>query len=509
MRLSVALLLTLVCTAVGSSAASAAEVPRSQTLTAPSGLSWPAVATQASTTPTFRPVWTRHAHSIEAGAAAVFTLDPVSAVRCKLVLHGPRPGQRIAWHIAGKGRLAIITLQTRRRATPGRWLLTASCLQSTGAALTSQVSVDVDASRDGGGALVSRRGIHVRRRALFLGRGAEGVVHGRGAGANPFMATECTYWAFAKREDVYDRALAAGVHRDGLVSHPAFSQDYVWNGKRWADNAQRAGIPTGSTPVAGALFVNTAGRFGHVAYVERVYADGSFQISQHNQSGRSDSSATTYSTEYPGRPGVVFVYGGPAGNPYAPKPSDYIGHIVQWDGDRNTQKTAWLVGQDGKRYWIPTIAIYWCLKGQGVPGPDVLPAAMLDRLPDTGKWAACSSGSGGDPPPPSPSPPSPSPPPPSPPPTYAETTGGVTHTWTNYTNAGGYEGPTIPSNTTVQIACKLTGFRVADGNTWWYRIASSPWNGSYYASADAFYNNGQTSGSLRGTPFVDPNVRDC
>ena len=61
----------------------------------------------------------------------------------------------------------------------------------------------------------------------------------------------------------------------------------------------------------------------------------------------------------------------------------------------------------------------------------------------------------------------------------------------------------------MQIACKLQGFRVADGNTWWYRIASAPWNNAYYVSADAFYNNGQTSGSLHGTPFVDPAVANC
>lgn len=100
-----------------------------------------------------------------------------------------------------------------------------------------------------------------------------------------------------------------------------------------------------------------------------------------------------------------------------------------------------------------------------------------------------------------------SPPPPAP--TYTETTGGVTHTWTNYTNAGGSEGPSIASGESVQIACKLAGFRVADGNTWWYRIASSPWSSGFYASADAFYNNGQTSGSLLGTPFVDPTVPNC
>ena len=93
--------------------------------------------------------------------------------------------------------------------------------------------------------------------------------------------------------------------------------------------------------------------------------------------------------------------------------------------------------------------------------------------------------------------------------TYSETPGGNTNTWTNYSNAGGAQGPTIPSNQTVQIACKVPGFKVADGNTWWYRIASSPWNSAYYASADAFYNNGATSGSLHGTPFVDGNVRDC
>jgi hypothetical protein len=101
------------------------------------------------------------------------------------------------------------------------------------------------------------------------------------------------------------------------------------------------------------------------------------------------------------------------------------------------------------------------------------------------------------------------PPPPPPPATYAETVGGVTHTWTDYSNAGGIEGPSIPAYTTVQVACAVQGFRVADGDTWWYRIASSPWSDSYYASADAFYNNGQTSGSLKGTPFVDPAVPAC
>jgi hypothetical protein len=106
--------------------------------------------------------------------------------------------------------------------------------------------------------------------------------------------------------------------------------------------------------------------------------------------------------------------------------------------------------------------------------------------------------------------PAPSPAPtPAPATTYAETVGGPTNTWTNYSNAGGTQGPTIASNQTVQIACTVQGFKVADGNTSWYRIASSPWNSAYYASADAFYNNGATSGGLSGTPFVDPKVPAC
>lgn len=93
--------------------------------------------------------------------------------------------------------------------------------------------------------------------------------------------------------------------------------------------------------------------------------------------------------------------------------------------------------------------------------------------------------------------------------TYSETVGSNANTWTNYTNAGGNQGPTIPSDATVEIACVVQGFRVADGNTSWYLIASSPWNSAFYVSADAFYNNGQTSGSLIGTPWVDPAVPSC
>jgi hypothetical protein len=93
--------------------------------------------------------------------------------------------------------------------------------------------------------------------------------------------------------------------------------------------------------------------------------------------------------------------------------------------------------------------------------------------------------------------------------TYPETTGGVANTWSDYYSAGGTAGRQIESNRTVQVSCKVQGYQVPDGNTWWYRLAESPWNNGFYATADAFYNNGQTTGSLIGTPFFDPNVPIC
>ena len=186
----------------------------------------------------------------------------------------------------------------------------------------------------------------------------------------------------------------------------------------------------------------------------------------------------------------------------APNLSQYAGDIVQWNGDTKQQKTSWLVTSDLKREWIPTSAIYNCLVTEGATGPVSLSSSILNQLTDqTGVWASCSL-------PPAPTTTTTTPAAPTPT-TYSETVGGNTNTWTNYSNAGGNQGPTISNGTTVQVACKVQGFRVQDGDTWWYRIASGPWSNSYYASADAFYNNGQTSGSLLGTPYVDNAVPNC
>ena len=90
-----------------------------------------------------------------------------------------------------------------------------------------------------------------------------------------------------------------------------------------------------------------------------------------------------------------------------------------------------------------------------------------------------------------------------------ETTGGVTHTWSDYMSGGGTAGPDIPKGARVLVSCKIPGLRLANGNAWWYRIAQPDWNNRFYASADAFYNNDQTAGPLGNTPFVDESVPNC
>jgi len=83
--------------------------------------------------------------------------------------------------------------------------------------------------------------------------------------------------------------------------------------------------------------------------------------------------------------------------------------------------------------------------------------------------------------------------------TWTETTGTPAHTWADPVQLTGAGTPLGPRQS-VQVLCRVKGYIVQDGDPWWYRLASTPWNGRYYATSDAFYNNGATSGSAQGQP---------
>jgi hypothetical protein len=191
--------------------------------------------------------------------------------------------------------------------------------------------------------------------------------------------------------------------------------------------------------------------------------------------------------------------------------ANYLGHIVQWNGDTKPQKTAWEVYfEDGhvRRRWIPDIKTYWCLKGQGDLGPDVLTSQQLDAMPDhttrpsTGQpafpgnvWASCSTpgqgrgGDGGF--------------------EFSEQAGHYgSQTFSDYHNASG-AGPAIAPGQYVAVECKVLDGTVASTNPdgYWYQIDGSPWNGAYWAPANVFMNGDPWNGPYSHN--TDFNVPDC
>jgi len=93
--------------------------------------------------------------------------------------------------------------------------------------------------------------------------------------------------------------------------------------------------------------------------------------------------------------------------------------------------------------------------------------------------------------------------------TFTETTGTPAHTWSDYRQAGGSAGVPLGPRQSVQVSCRVRGYVVPDGDPWWYRLESSPWNGNFYATSDAFYNQGSVSGPVDNGVVVDEHVPVC
>lgn len=88
-----------------------------------------------------------------------------------------------------------------------------------------------------------------------------------GTVGNRYAYGNCTWW-------VYERRAAIG--------RPVGS--FWGNGKSWALSGASAGHAVNNSPAVGAVLVETAGYFGHVAIVESINGDGSIVISEMNNS---------------------------------------------------------------------------------------------------------------------------------------------------------------------------------------------------------------------------------
>lgn len=82
---------------------------------------------------------------------------------------------------------------------------------------------------------------------------------------NRYAPGNCTWYVYERRQQ---------------VGNPIGS--YWGNANTWASNARAAGFRVDRTPSAGAVLVDQAGYFGHVAFVESVRANGDVYITEMN-----------------------------------------------------------------------------------------------------------------------------------------------------------------------------------------------------------------------------------
>ncbi len=181
-------------------------------------------------------------------------------------------------------------------APSGTWTFAAKCSRGRGLSKTSRKLMILTGSKSARGPLVTPSTGHVGD-----GAAAESAATGRGGAnpSNPFLHAgywgECTWYAWERRPDMGNIALG--------------------HARSWLD-AANGKKPTGTLPVVGAIAVQRAwvggtGAFGHVSYVEQVFPDGTFEVSEFNWAGVHVGPTR----RRVGPSGVSgFIYGGPAGN---------------------------------------------------------------------------------------------------------------------------------------------------------------------------------------------------
>jgi surface antigen len=162
----------------------------------------------------------------------------------------------------------------------------------------------------------------------------------------------------------------------------------------WTDNANgwalksstKNNVTVDQTPIAGSIAQWNGGKNGHVAYVEAVTS--TYIVTT------SDSAGNGYGTDRL----LILRTSRYMPDNFIHFKDTYVGAIVQWSGDTKAQKTAWRVGADGRRHWIPSSSVYSCLINGGVTGPYALPSSVLDTVmpDDTGSSASCGADLNGD-----------------------------------------------------------------------------------------------------------------
>lgn len=233
---------------------------------------------------------------------AIGTLNVISGPRVSCVARLKRAGHaaRLGRLRTGAGGGGEWQWTVARSAPGGTWTAAVTCGEGRAAAgATTRFAVPSRPGRSRGRVrLVVRSSVRARGTTTFADkRGGNGA-----AGANPYPSGQCTWYVWSKRPD--------------LPWFPGHSGD----AKNWIASANARGIPTGTTPVVGAVAVMQPGQYGsgvwgHVAYVEAV-SGGTITISEANYGGYRPGHRRTISAA-----GLRFIYGGPARAPGSSQPA--------------------------------------------------------------------------------------------------------------------------------------------------------------------------------------------
>jgi surface antigen len=252
--------------------------------------------------------------SVRAGHKLALSISVPGRARHCLVL-GRSSRARTPISVLVTGARMRVAWRVPKGARSARWRLAVGCGETKSSARRNKLArrvLEIHGRREGPRALVAAGSVRISSGGA-----------GRGAG-NPFTdrLKWCTWHAHNKRPDIWEQSVANGAPRWG------------WDAHTWSDRAVRFGhLPTGTTPVAGAIAVysreyygwprnrSLGATYGHVAYVESVDATG-YTVSEHSGDRRPTPNVRRLPT---GQPGVTFIYGGPAGNgpgsPPAPSPT--------------------------------------------------------------------------------------------------------------------------------------------------------------------------------------------
>ena len=128
-----------------------------------------------------------------------------------------------------------------------------------------------------------------------------------------FHNGQCTDWAARKRPDVPRRVFTYAYALSVVLGHRVTVDN--WNAGMWTAHARWAHMPTGHRPAVGALMVFQRGDYdgevvpqSHIAFVESVGRDGSFEVSQMHAPKLWQVTHHTFPASVAGMSGISFIY---------------------------------------------------------------------------------------------------------------------------------------------------------------------------------------------------------